>query len=284
MIRSRLLFYFYPTLSPLLVCFASQSLRILETLVFNPNVRRKGGFSLSSRVVVESIRSQLRLSFNMENIDGLFPGFSLGDFAVLHGSSSVLPLSLLLCVRAQLPCQLGGLETNVVFVDGGNTFRLYDVSCIAQVHELDPREVLERIFVSRAFTAYQLTSLVFDRLQSAVERYGSKLVVLSDIVGMYLDKDVPNREAKEVFNQLAVRLSEFAEENHVIVVGTYPPHHPSSRNIFFKAVACGRADVVASVKSSRYGPRFVLEKHPFLSLGSVCFPSGNLTLTRFLEA
>jgi len=239
---------------------------------------------LSSRALVKSIPSQSRLSFDIENLDDLFPGFALGDFAVFHGSAAVLPLSMLLCVRAQLPYQLGGLETNVVFVDGDNTFRLYDVSHVAQLHGLDPTEVLERIFISRAFTAYQMTSLVLDRLQSAVEKYNSKLVVISDIAGLYRDKDVPKREAKDVFNQLTVYLSNFAKENRVIVFATYLPHYPSKRNVFFKAVACGRANIVASVTPSKHSQQFVLEKHPFFNLGKINFPPENLTLTKFLEA
>jgi len=50
-----------------------------------------------------------------------FPGFALGDFAVLQGSS-VLSLASLWCVKAQLPTQLGGLQSSVIFIDGGNTF------------------------------------------------------------------------------------------------------------------------------------------------------------------
>ncbi len=238
---------------------------------------------MSPRTILKTFPSQFRLSFNIENIDDLFPGFTLGNFAVLHGSSTVLPLSLLLCVRAQLPYQLGGLETSVVFVDGDNTFRLYDVSYIAQLHELDPREVLERIFISRAFTAHQMTSLILDRLQDAVEKHNSKLVVISDIAGLYLDKDVPKREARDVFNHLAVCLSKFAEENNVIVVATILPHFSSKRNIFFKAVICGRANIVASARSSKHGRQFFLDKHPFFSLGRADFPTENLTLTRFME-
>jgi len=98
--------------------------------------------------------------FNISNMDDVFLGFTTGDFAVLHGLPTVLSLSLLLCVRAQLPLQLGGLETNVVFIDGGNTFRLYKVSRIAQLHQLDPKQVLERIYIGRAFTAYQMSSVI----------------------------------------------------------------------------------------------------------------------------
>jgi hypothetical protein len=234
--------------------------------------------------VCESVLSPVRLSFNIENVDGLFPGFDLGDFAVLHGSSAVQSLVSLLCVRAQLPYQLGGLESNVLFVDGGNSFRLYDVSNIAQIHELDPRKVLERIFVSRAFTAYQLTSTIFDRLQDAVREYDSRLVVLSDLARLYLDKDVPKREAKDVFSQLLAFIRDFAQENRVIAIATYPSHSRSKRNIFFRETIFARANIVASVKRSCYGRQFVLEKHPTFRLRKANFSSENLTLTEFLEA
>jgi hypothetical protein len=60
--------------------------------------------------------------------------------------------------------QLGGLASNVVFIDGGITFRLYRIAKLAQLHGLNAEEVLQRIFISRAFTAYQLTSLVMEKL------------------------------------------------------------------------------------------------------------------------
>ncbi len=234
--------------------------------------------------VLQSVPLQLRLSMNIENVDSLFPGFMLGDFAVLHGSSAVQSLSTLLCVRAQLPYQLGGLETNVVFVDGGNSFRLYDVSNVAQLHELDPREVLGRLFISRAFTAYQLTSLVFEKLRDAIEKYNSKLVILSNLARLYLDKDVPKKEAKDVFLQLTAYLSKFAEKNRVIVVATHPLHSWSKRTRFFIEVLCGRANVVVSVNPSKHGKQFVLKKHSCFEVGKADFPSEELTLVDFTEA
>lgn len=235
-------------------------------------------------VILEPISSQLRLSLNIENVDCLFPGFMLGDFAVLHGSSAVQSLLSSLCVRAQLPYQLGGLETNVLFVDGGNSFRLYDVSTFAQACELDPKEVLARIFVSRAFTAYQLTSLVFEQLQSVIEKYESKLVILSNLAQLFLDNDVPKKEAQEVFLQLTSYLSNFAKRNRVILVVTQPPRFWSKSSRFFKEVLCGRANVVASVRKFKHRPYFVLEKHPVLKLGKAEFPSDEATLADFMEA
>ena len=221
---------------------------------------------------------------NIENIDSLFPGFMFGDFAVLRGSSAVQSLLSSLCVRAQLPYQLGGLETNVLFVDGNNSFRLYDVSTFAQTCELDPKEVLERIFVSRAFTAYQLTSLVFERLASAIEKYDSKVVILSNLAQLYLDSNVPKKEAQEVFLQLTAYLADFAKKNRVILVATHPPRFRSKRSRFFEEVLCGRANVVAAIKKFSNRPHFVLEKHPKFKLGKAEFPSEEVTLADFLEA
>lgn len=227
-------------------------------------------------------------SVNIKNIDDVFPGFAYGNFAVLYGSSSILPLSMFLCVQAQLSYKLGGLETNVMFIDGGNTFRLYDVSYVAQLREINPEEILERILISRAFTAHQMTSLIFERLQPAVEKHNSRLVIISDIARLYFDEKVKKREARDVFNQLTVYLSEFAVENRVVVIATFLPYTQSRRNIFFKALICGRANVVVSVRRSLSrshagGLQFVLEKHPIFRLGSACFPEENLALTQFME-
>jgi hypothetical protein len=223
------------------------------------------------------------LSLNMRNVNQLFPGFAVGDFAVLHGSPSVTSLTSLLCVRAQLPTQLGGLGSNVVFVDGGNTFRLYQVTRIAQLHRLNPKEALERVYISRAFTAYQMTALIMEKLAETVKRYDAKLAVVSDIAGFFLDKDVQDEEARRVFSQVTAYLSKFAKENQVILIATYPPHQETRRNGFLHALTCGRANVVISLRQTKYDREFGLEKHPHYVLGSAEFPSENLTLTEFME-
>ena len=224
------------------------------------------------------------LSLNMRNVNQLFPGFAVGDFALLHGSSSVMSLSSLLCVRAQLPVQLGGLGSNVVFVDGGNTFQLYHVARLARLHGLDPKQTLERIYISRAFTAYQMTAIVLEKLRETIQRYDAKLVVISDIAGFFLDKDIAETEAHRVYSQVLAYLSNFAKENQVMLVATYPPHQASRRNTFLHEITCGRANTVISLRQTRYEREFVLEKHPRYVLGVAELPSETLTLDHFLKA
>jgi hypothetical protein len=100
-----------------------------------------------------------------------------------------MSLASLLCVQAQLPTQFGGLQSKVIFIDGGNTFRLYQIAKLAQIHQLDPRKVLNNIYISRAFTAYQATPLIMEQLKDAVKKYDAKLAIISDIAGFFLDED-----------------------------------------------------------------------------------------------
>ena len=115
---------------------------------------------MSQNIIVKHTLSQPVFPLNIRSVNEIFPGFALGDFAVLQGSSSVLSLASLLCVRAQLPTQLGGFQSSVIFIDGGNTFRLYQIAEFARIHHLSPKKVLDNIYISRAFTAYQAAALI----------------------------------------------------------------------------------------------------------------------------
>jgi predicted ATP-dependent serine protease len=238
---------------------------------------------MSQNTLVKPTAKQALFSLNMRNLNDLFPGFAQGDFAVIYGSPSVVSLTSMLCIRAQLPTQLGGLNSSVVFIDGGNTFRLYQVSRLAQLHHLDPKRTLERIYISRAFTAYQMTSLIMEHLKEAVEKYTAKVVIISDIAGLFLDKDIPDEEAEQVLSQVASYLQTFARQNRIIIVATCPSRQNGNRGDYLKTVTCQKANVVISLKQTLYDREFTLEKHPHFILGSAEFPSENLTLTDFFE-
>jgi hypothetical protein len=239
---------------------------------------------IQNLIVKPTLAQQQLFSLNMPGVDELFPGFAPGDFAVLCGSPSVMSLTSLLCIRAQLPTQLGGLGSNTVFIDGGNTFRLYKISRLAELHHLNPREVLERIFISRAFTAYQLTSLILDKLEETIKTYNAKLVVISDIAGFFLDNDIPHEEAQRVYSQVISYLSAFAKKHQIIVIATYLPYSDNRRSSNLQEITCTKANIVLSLTKTIYTREIALEKHPRFVLGTAELPSENLTLTDFMGA
>jgi hypothetical protein len=238
---------------------------------------------LSQIVIVKPRPFQPVFPLNIRSVSEIFPGFALGDFAILQGSS-VSSLASLLCVKSQLPIQLGGLQSNVIFIDGGNTFRLYQIAQLAQIHHLDPKKVLDNIYISRAFTAYQLSALITHQLKETIQKHNSKLVIISDIAGFFLDEDISEVETQRIFGHVTNFLSNFARESQTIIIATYPSHKESSRNNLLHSQTCSKANVILSLSRNSYARRITLEKHPYLSIGSVELPDESVTVTDFIEA
>ena len=201
-----------------------------------------------------------RFTFNIQDIDGLFPGFKAGDFAVLYGPQSVNSLTSLLCVRAQLPANLGGLESNVVFIDCANSSSLSNI----QFQQLDAKDPLERVLNMRVYTAYRLTSLIMEKLQEAVENQDAKLVVISDIACPFLYDNVNDQEAKTVYSQIMSYLANFAKKHHIIIIATYLSHESSRRNSVLQEITTAKANTVLRFTKTPYTKEVELEKHPIL--------------------
>jgi hypothetical protein len=225
---------------------------------------------------------QLQLRLNIPNIDQLL-FFVPGDFVLLCGSHSVSYLTTLLCVRAQLPPQLGGLGSGVVFVDGANTFRLYQMSNLARLHGLNPRQVLDNLQIARAFTAYQMITLVQEKLHETLEKTKAKLVIISDIASSFLDEDIIDEEAYILYRNMLNYLSGFAQENDCVLIVTYRPHKDSRRNQCLQMLTRTKANVVASLKKTKYENRLVLEKHHSSVLGYAVLSERTANIVDFLN-
>jgi hypothetical protein len=222
-----------------------------------------------------------RLTLNIPSIDQLIPPLELDNFVVLHGSQSLTSFTTRLCVRAQISKQFGGLSSNVLFIDGGDTFRQHKTTRVAQQHGLNPRKVLENIHVSRAYTAYELTAQIMEKLEANIKKHNTKVVIISDIAGHFFKEDIPEEEAQKVYSQVLNYLSSFAKKHGIILIATYIPHNNTKRNIKLREITLTKANIVISFNKTLYTNEIELEKHPTHMLGVADFPTENTTLTDF---
>lgn len=133
-----------------------------------------------------------RLTVDIKKIDSVLNFLSLGQKVAVIGHSSQKLIERL-AVRAQLPHRYGGLGSHVVLVDGGNSSDPYLGINFARQYGLDINDVLSKIISSRAFTVYQLESLIAHELPNVIKKFNAKLVIISDLLAMfsndpYLDK------------------------------------------------------------------------------------------------
>jgi len=163
------------------------------------------------------VSSPKTLTFGIDELDNLLGALEPSDFIVLHGSQMCHDLSELLCVRSQLPCAEGGLDSSVVFIDGGNLFDPYLISENARLVGLESEQTLRNIWISRAFTSYQLVSLITERLRPFLDQKKSRFVVISDIAALFCDSDIGMFEAKRIFNRVTLFLWNLAKERDIIL-------------------------------------------------------------------
>jgi uncharacterized protein YebE (UPF0316 family) len=155
------------------------------------------------------------------------------------------------------------------------------VAEIAQKYGLDPRRVLERVYVSRAFTAYQLFSLIRDRLDEALDKYRCGLVMVSNVADRFIDPDVPPTEAKDLFVRICSKLAAVARDGR-IVVATHTSRR-SKRTMILEAALFGKASIIMSLDELHGGFSLTLKKHPKLKPLSVRLTGPHVSLMDFLE-
>jgi hypothetical protein len=180
-----------------------------------------------------------------------------GQFVFLEGEPSHA-LSLLLCVRATLPqC----LDSDVVFVDAGNLFDTYTISHHIVNLGLESSRVQQRIHLSRAFTHHQVHSLIVEKLTAALDEYGARLAVVSDITALFCDPDVrEKKEALDIFRRSVQFLGNTAEQRNMLIIAT----NQKTRNKAMTDALIHTAHVSARLKDKGAYTQLIIARHPFI--------------------
>jgi hypothetical protein len=122
---------------------------------------------------------------------------------------------------------------------GHNRFDVYALSRLAIEHGLDPRPMLERIELSRAFTCHQLHRRILTLGTPHTERW-SALYVLG-LLDTFYDEDVKQYEARRLLSECLVKLKEIAAGGLPVLITVSAPQEPG-REHFLEMVA-GQADM-----------------------------------------
>jgi len=154
----------------------------------------------------------------------------------VHSSPASDPLSILLTVEA-------AREGRVLFIDGWNVADVYAMARVAEGLGLGV-EALKRIYVSRAFTAYQVLGLLKD-LESHVERFRPVLVVLSEPLRLFLDDEFPRREGVNMLAAAVGMVKKVVDKGLSVAAFTaLSPKMPRRRGAFVRAFEAASDTVV----------------------------------------
>jgi hypothetical protein len=191
-------------------------------------------------------------SLGFPQLDSLLRPFSEGRLIMLSGEVSPV-VAELAAFRAQLPIEVGGLDSAVLFIDGGNRSDPYLFSSFAKQRGLKPAVAMRRVASCRAFTLYQLAALVSEHLVRAVQDYGTRLVVICDILGTFNEPELEEREARRVLGAVEEGIEKV--KKYALVIATQ-----ASPNKYDDMVASW-ADAMVHLSPERDRVRAELFKH-----------------------
>jgi hypothetical protein len=187
---------------------------------------------------------------------------------------------------------MAGKGIDVIVLDGANRFDPYMASSFARRALIPPERLLRRIRIARAFTCYQMATLMGERLVSLVgaihactpksgvsaRRHESPLqkpwVIVLGPTTTFFDKDVPEREVRPLFEKSLKRVEEIAMEGIPFflfqpsaVFENNPPTPPSvkgrlmdSKRAYLTRRLFQFSNLVWRISLDDQEPRLILEK------------------------
>ena len=150
--------------------------------------------------------------------------------------------SLGVYLAAQMACEC----EQSLYLCGDNRFDPYAVTRCARAQQKSPEEALGRIFVSRAFTAYQLDELIH-RLNPE-SFYG--VVIVSGFCATFFDEDVTHNDAARLFYRSLCRLRDLSREGLTLLF-TQSEIPKRTQRAYFLTDLCRASDVVMRLEGER---------------------------------
>jgi len=159
---------------------------------------------------------------------------------------------------------MAGKGMDVIILDGANRFNPYVASSFARKALIPPEEILKRIRIARAFTCYQMATLMGEKLFSFLGTIGQlslqKIqVLLLGPITTFLDEDVPEREVGPLFERALKKVAEMAVEGVPFFL-FQSSVAPSSKRASLMRRLSDFSDLVWRISLEDEEPKMILEK------------------------
>ena len=155
--------------------------------------------------------------------DSLFRQFAAaptGKLYCLHGSGRVFRLSLTAVAQILLAPTVNGrigeplTGRPVALVDGTNRFDVHYLAEFARRYaaaqrvgrKITPEDLLDRIYISRAFTCYQMEAAITERLPAFLRRSGASVAVVFGLLDTFYDEQAPLFEVTAALRRIITAL------------------------------------------------------------------------------
>ncbi|MBI3193987.1 MAG: hypothetical protein HYZ34_05880 [Ignavibacteriae bacterium] len=179
-----------------------------------------------------------------------------GKTFLLYGESAIFKLSL------YFASLLLSKNVTVAVVDGCNRFDVHFITRFARERGGVPDEFLQRIFVSRGFTCYQMEAVIANRLPAFFKSHDATFGMIFGLLDTFYDEQAPLREVQQMLNRLLVQFQEMNRSGHSLLLACNDwKILPKERNQLFAQLKQNVDNVYHAVMNEDQQPKLFLEQH-----------------------
>jgi len=160
----------------------------------------------------KALNSLLGGGFETQAISELFGEFGSGKTQIAHQCA----------VTVQLSVEEGGLDGDALIIDTENTFRPERIVQMAEALDMDPKKVLSRIHVARAFNSHH-QMLLAEKAREIAEEHDIRLLIVDSLTSHFRAEYVGRgtlADRQQKLNKHMHELLRFGDLNNAAIIVT----------------------------------------------------------------
>lgn len=178
-----------------------------------------------------------------------------GKIGLLYGERKVYSLAMM--IASEILTHAHAL----VVIDGANRLDPYLLARLARYKNLSPYDFLDRTYITRAYTCYQLDISITDGLFEFLQTVQSHIVIVYGLIDLFDDDQVPITDVVDILRRIKQTLVSLkANGVSTLLVSSLPHFQLKEREKLFLQMSA-MSDVQYRLEQHDFSQHIILEEN-----------------------
>ena len=214
----------------------------------------------SVKTYIDPIRNRITLisqptgsvSSGIAELDEMLGGLYVGQVTAVIGRSKLLSILLhRVCVKT-----FDMFHSPTIVLDAGNQLNPFFLARLARVNTLSEQELLKQVYLSRAYTIYQLTDLIYTHIEPLIQQVRPVTIILTGLFSLLANADVSRDETLHLLQILMKQIKQMTTRYQVVTI-LVDKHSPDCDAAFFDSLV----NTTIKVQDMRHCPRITITQN-----------------------
>jgi hypothetical protein len=188
-------------------------------------------------------------------------GIESGLVHLFYGDKSFHEDFLRFAVKALTWKVKGGLESPTIIIDSANMIKTEKLTELSYEFALEPEDVMDNIYISRAFNSSQTYDLIMNQMENFLEKVPARVLMVTGLPNLYLEEGFKSEGLQEI-SHMASRIAAVTLQRGLFTLVSAPASAKSPNFPEGGRTLSTTAQVHIQVTDSPSRTTYTLAKHP----------------------